>query len=87
MFDVGIKVHVDLAKLFYTNMRKQGPKDLIHYSTSIKGINFNLLIAMLNQIFNLKADLAMICDEPLNDYINARLDNHLWFEASTNNKS
>ena len=48
LFGVGTKDILNRLTYFYANMSKQGPKDLIYYGTSVKGIDFSLSVATLD---------------------------------------
>lgn len=81
-----IKVYINLVKLFYANMIKQGPKNVIFYKTFIKVIDFGLVVATLDEIFHLKVDLAKISNKRLNNYANVCFENFPGIEIPTDTK-
>ena len=54
------KIYHNLVKLFYENMRKQGPKDMIYYGTSVKDMDFILSTPTLDHVSNLKVNPAKV---------------------------
>ena len=77
---------MNLIKVFYANMLKQGPKSVIFYKTFIKVIDFSLVAATLDEIFHLKVDLAKVSDKPLNNYANACFENFPRIEVPIDSK-
>ena len=59
---------------------------MIYYTNSIKGVDFNLCAATLNQTLDLKVNLIKVCYASLSDFANACFDNFFRFKVRLNNK-
>ena len=68
------KVYIILVKLFYANLKKEGPKGNEFYTNSLKGIQFTLTFATLYKIFNLKPNPAKVYYQPFSECVQVCLD-------------